>query len=108
MRGDLLRGHLDALLLAALAIGPTHGYGVIGRMRHTSGGELELAEGTVYPALHRLEQDGLLSSSAERNAGRQRRVYVLTEAGQQALADRRTEWHRFSSVVTRMLMAAPA
>jgi PadR family transcriptional regulator, regulatory protein PadR len=108
MRGDLLRGHLDGLLLAALASGPTHGYGVIGRMRQTSGGELELAEGTVYPALHRLEQDGLLSSSAEQNQGRQRRVYALTEAGRQALADRRSEWHRFSSVVTRMLTAAPA
>src|SRR5947209_12867985 len=108
MRGDLLRGHLDGLLLAALAGGPTHGYGVIGRMRHTSGGELELAEGTVYPALLRLEQDGLLSSSAELSQGRQRRVYALTEAGRQSLADRRSEWHRFSSVVTRMLMAAPA
>jgi DNA-binding PadR family transcriptional regulator len=108
MRGDLLRGHLDALLLAALAIGPTHGYEVIGRMRHVSGGELELAEGTVYPALHRLEQEGLLTSSAERRQGRQRRVYALTEAGQRALADRRSEWRQFSSVVTRMLMEAPA
>jgi PadR family transcriptional regulator, regulatory protein PadR len=108
MRGDLLRGHLDALLLAALAIGPTHGYEVIGRMRQTSGGELELAEGTVYPALHRLEQEGLLSSATERNQGRQRRVYALTEAGERALADRRSEWQRFSSVVTRMLMAVPA
>src|ERR1700759_491028 len=108
MRGDLLRGHLDGLLLAAVAIGPTHGYEVIGRLRHTSGGELELAEGTVYPALHRLEQDGLIGASSERNAGRQPRVYSLTEAGQQALAERRSEWHRFSSVVTRMLMGAPA
>ena len=108
MKGDLLRGHLDALLLAALAIGPTHGYGVIGRMRHTSGGELELAEGTVYPALHRLEQDGLISSTAELSRGRQRRVYALTEAGQRALADRRSEWRRFSTVVTRMLMEATA
>ena len=108
MKGDLLRGHLDALLLAALAIGPTHGYGVIGRMRHTSGGELELAEGTVYPALHRLEQEGLLSSATELSQGRQRRVYALTETGERALADRRSEWRRFSTVVTRMLMEVTA
>ena len=108
MKGDLLRGHLDALLLAALAAGPTHGYGVIGRMRLTSGGELELAEGTVYPALHRLEQEGLLSCTAELSQGRRRRVYALTSDGERALADRRAEWQRFSSVVTRMLTAATA
>jgi PadR family transcriptional regulator, regulatory protein PadR len=108
MKGDLIRGHLDALLLAALAIGPTHGYEVIGRMRHTSGGEFELAEGTVYPALHRLEQDGLLSSTTERSQGRRRRVYALTEAGERTLAERRTEWRRFSAVVSRMMMGIPA
>ncbi|MFL6163767.1 MAG: PadR family transcriptional regulator [Jatrophihabitantaceae bacterium] len=108
MKGDLIRGHLDALLLAALAVGPTHGYGVIARMRHTSGGELELAEGTVYPVLHRLEQDGLLSSSTEQRQGRRRRVYALTEAGEHALADRRAEWRRFSSMVSELMMGAPA
>lgn len=108
MKGDLIRGHLDGLLLASLAIGPTHGYGVIARMKHTSDGELDLAEGTVYPALHRLEQDGLLSSSAELTQGRRRRVYALTEAGERALAERRTEWRRFSSLVGRMLMGATA
>src|SRR4051794_20907498 len=108
MKGDLIRGHLDSLLLAALAIGPTHGYEVIGRMKQASGGELDLAEGSVYPALHRLEQDGLLSSTAELTHGRRRRVYALTEAGQRALADRRVEWRRFSSMVSHMLMQAPA
>ena len=108
MKGDLIRGHLDALLLAALAIGPTHGYEVISRMRHTSGGEFELAEGTVYPALHRLEQDGLLRSTTEQSQGRRRRVYALTEAGERALAERRSEWRRFSAVVSRMMMGVPA
>jgi PadR family transcriptional regulator, regulatory protein PadR len=108
MKGDLIRGHLDALLLAALAIGPAHGYEVIARMKHSSGGELVLAEGSVYPALHRLEQDGLLSSAAELSSGRRRRVYALTEVGERALADRRTEWRRFSSIVSQMLMGAPA
>jgi PadR family transcriptional regulator PadR len=108
MKGDLIRGHLDALLLAALAIGPTHGYEVIGRMRHTSGGEFELAEGTVYPALHRLEQDGLLRSTTEQSQGRRRRVYALTDAGERALAERRSEWRRFSAVVSRMMMGVPA
>jgi PadR family transcriptional regulator PadR len=62
MSGEVLKGHLDALLLAAIAEGPVHGYGVIERLRARSGGHFDLPEGTIYPALHRLERDRLLSS----------------------------------------------
>ena len=63
MKPDLLKGHLDLLLLAVLAEAPAHGYLVIDRLRQASGGTFDLPEGTVYPALHRLERAGLLDSS---------------------------------------------
>lgn len=107
MRGDLIRGHLDSLLLAALQSGPTHGYGVIQRLRLTSDGALELAEGTVYPALHRLERDELIAAEETRVDGRRRRSYRLTDRGRQVLADRRAEWATFRDVMT-VLMGAPA
>src|SRR4051794_41925997 len=73
MRTDLLRGQLDALLLAVLAEGPRHGYAIAEELRGRTGGELELAEGTLYPALHRLERDGLLESRWSTDAPRRPR-----------------------------------
>lgn len=107
IRPDVIRGHLDSLLLAALADGPTHGYGLIQRLRQTSGGVLELAEGTVYPALHRLERDLLVTSVNLTVDGRKRRSYHLTPAGERALTGRRREWARFQAMMTTM-MGAPA
>jgi len=62
MEGEILKGHLDMILLAALAAGPAHGYAIIQEIRRRSGNAFDLPEGTIYPALHRLEQAGLLSS----------------------------------------------
>ena len=107
MRGDQLRGHLDALVLAVLAAGPAHGYSVIVRLRERSRGGFDLSEGTIYPALHRLEAAGLLSARFDEVQGRRRKVYALTTAGQRELAEQRSQWHRFSSLVTTVI-GAPA
>ena len=77
MRAESLKGHLDALVLATLGDEPLHGYAVIEALRTRSEGAFDLAEGTVYPVLHRLEADGLLTSSWSTAAGRRRRVYRL-------------------------------
>jgi PadR family transcriptional regulator, regulatory protein PadR len=99
MRREQLKGHLDLLLLSVLADGPAHGYAVIAALRERSGEELTLPEGTVYPALHRLEEAGLLRSSWAEQAGRRRRLYELTARGASALATLQGEWRRFSAGV---------
>jgi PadR family transcriptional regulator PadR len=103
MKAELLRGHLDALVLATFGDGPSHGYAVIEELRRKSEGAFDLAEGTVYPVLHRLEADGLLASSWSTAAGRRRRVYRLTRRGRAALAERRAEWERFAHAVEAVL-----
>jgi PadR family transcriptional regulator PadR len=103
MRAEKLKGHLDLLLLSVLSRGPGHGYEVITRLRQGSGGAFELPEGTVYPALHRLEEAGLLSSGWEMVSGRRRRIYQLTAPGEAALADQAEQWHEFSGSVARVL-----
>ena len=81
MRTDLLKGHLDLVLLSCLRDGPAHGYLISKRLRERSVGEFDLLKGTLYPALHRLEAAGLVSSSSTTEAGRRRRVYRLTPKG---------------------------
>ncbi|HEY8790426.1 MAG TPA: helix-turn-helix transcriptional regulator [Actinopolymorphaceae bacterium] len=107
MRGDQIRGHLDALVLACLDGSPAHGYDVITRLRERSNGELDLAEGTVYPALHRLEADGALTAAWHQVQGRRRKVYSLTAEGHRMLASHRRDWHAFTTLITRVL-GAPA
>jgi DNA-binding PadR family transcriptional regulator len=98
-----LRGHLDLLLLATLArTGPSHGYALITALRDNSSGTFDLPEGTVYPALHRLERDGSVSSSWSEDAPRRRRVYELTPAGHVALTARGREWRRFAKAVAQV------
>ena len=104
MRGDQSRGQLESLLLAALAAGPAHGYDLIVRLRERSDGEFDLAEGTAYPALHRLEAEGLLEATWERAGGRKRKVYGLTSDGQKKLTEQRAAWSRFSLAMTEILM----
>jgi PadR family transcriptional regulator, regulatory protein PadR len=99
MKGEALKGHLDLLLLAVLQSGPAHGYAIIETLRLRSNGTFDLPEGTIYPALHRLEEDGLLSSQWSKDTGRRRRVYALTARGWQALAQRQQEWRRFAQAV---------
>jgi PadR family transcriptional regulator PadR len=100
MEGEMLKGHLDMIVLAALASGPSHGYGIIQEIRARSRGAFELPEGTIYPALHRLEKSGLLASHwATADTGRKRRIYKLTRRGQRALSDHRALWQRFTEAI---------
>jgi PadR family transcriptional regulator, regulatory protein PadR len=99
LRAEVLKGHLDMLLLAAIAREPAHGYGVIAALRGASDGAFDLAEGTVYPALYRLEGAGLVSSSWTSAAGRRRRIYRLTALGRRRLASYRKEWSEFTGAV---------
>jgi DNA-binding PadR family transcriptional regulator len=104
MEAEMLKGHLDAIVLAALEAGPAHGYAIIETIKNRSTSTFDLPEGTVYPALHRLEQAGLLSSAwTTPPTGRRRRVYSLTKAGSAALAQRRKVWGRFSRAVDTLL-----
>jgi DNA-binding PadR family transcriptional regulator len=103
MRAETLKGHLDGLILATLAARPAHGYAVIEQLKQRSGGAFELAEGTVYPVLHRLEAEGLLASAWSDAAGRKRRVYRLTRRGRSALAGHRREWRSFAGAVEAVL-----
>jgi PadR family transcriptional regulator PadR len=107
MRPELLKGHLDGLLLAVLEPGPQHGYAVIEALRAGSDGALDLPTGTVYPALHRLERAGLIASDWQTVGGRRRRAYHLTPAGQAALGEQRAVWDQFSSAVTALLTRRP-
>lgn len=102
MRAEALKGHLDALILAVLEDEPLHGYAIIERLKQRSGGELTLPEGTVYPALHRLESGRLLSSSWS-DGNRRRRVYRLTHNGKRELATRRGEWKSFTAAIEAVL-----
>lgn len=99
MVGEALKGHLDLLVLAVLADGPAHGYAVIEMLRQRSEGVFDLPEGTIYPALHRLESQGLLHSRWKEDTSRRRRVYELTSRGRQALAKRQEEWRQFSRAI---------
>ena len=103
MRGQALKGHLDLLVLAVLADGPKHGYAVIEELRARSGAAFDLPEGTVYPALHRLEAAGLLRSGWSAVQGRRRRTYELTDRGGRALGEETSRWAEFSAAVTRVL-----
>ncbi len=103
----MLKGHLDMIVLAALASGPAHGYAVIEEIRRKSGQAFDLPEGTIYPALHRLEQGGLLSSRwVTAESGRRRRVYALTRKGERALVQRHAVWRQFSAAIGGLLDGA--
>jgi PadR family transcriptional regulator PadR len=103
MSREELKGHLDLLLLATLGAGEFHGYALIEELKRQSGGTFDLPEGTIYPALHRLERAGLLSSRWSSVSGRRRRVYELTRQGQQALDERRRSWREFATGVDLVL-----
>ena len=93
MQSEVLKGHVDALLLAALEHGPAHGYAIVETVQARSDGAFRLAEGTVYPALYRLERRGLLESGwSGGDGGRRRRVYRLTRRGKAELVRQRATW----------------
>jgi PadR family transcriptional regulator PadR len=102
-----LRGHLDLLLLSALAaVWPAHGYAVITALRERTDDAFDLPEGTVYPALHRLERDGLVVSEWSTEAARRRRVYQLTSVGFAALEVKSEQWRVFATGVQRVMQWA--
>jgi len=103
MRRDVLKSHLELLVLTALEGGPGHGYSIIRAVRERSGGEFELLEGSLYPALHRLERAGLVTSSWSEVAGRKRRVYKLSRKGRAALAEHERDWRRFERAMNLVL-----
>ena len=90
-----LKSSLDLMLMGVLRERPAHGYALIAALRERSNGEFDLAEGTIYPALHRLEQTGLVDSSIEIAQGRRRRIYQLTARGRKQFAVQRREWQGF-------------
>ena len=105
----MLKGHLDLLLLSVVGAGPAHGYAIIERLKARSGEAFDLAEGTVYPALHRLEAAKLLRSrwSTAAESPRKRRIYELTPGGKAALRSRSDEWARFVDGINAVLGGAP-
>lgn len=106
MASDRVKGHLDLLLLAVLQDGPMHGYAVITALRDRSAGQFDLAEGSIYPALHRLEDGGSVSSEWQQVSGRRRRVYRLTPAGSSALDVQRRDWRSLMASIELVLRPA--
>ncbi|MEP6761856.1 MAG: helix-turn-helix transcriptional regulator [Sporichthyaceae bacterium] len=107
-KAEKVRGHLDGLLLGVLSAGPAHGYALIAELRDRSGGEFDLPEGTVYPALHRLEHAGLVSSDWAPGLKRRRRIYSLTPDGRRELSAQRRTWASFAGAVSSVLGVAEA
>lgn len=95
MSNSSVKGNLDLLLMGVLRAQPLHGYAIINELRERTSGEFDLAEGTIYPALHRLERSGLVASSSALAQGRRRRTYTLTDGGRKEFAARRREWQGF-------------
>jgi PadR family transcriptional regulator PadR len=103
MKAETLKGHLDMLLLAAVQDDAAHGYAIAETLRVRSGGTFDLPEGTLYPALHRLERGGLLASRWSEVGGRRRRLYRLTSKGHRALGQQQGEWADFARAVQAVL-----
>jgi PadR family transcriptional regulator PadR len=97
------KGTLPALILEALAQEPNHGYRIAQSIKERSEGVLDFKEGTLYPALHKLENEGLVESYESAENGRPRREYRITKAGRGTLAKDRAEWRQLSRAVTTIL-----
>jgi PadR family transcriptional regulator PadR len=95
MKDGPVKGNLELLLMGVLRRGPAHGYAIIATLRERSNGEFAFAEGTIYPALHRLEKSGLIASSVEVAQGRRRRTYALTSRGEREFAAQQRAWQGF-------------
>lgn len=105
-KADLLQGTLDMLILKAVSLGPLHGYGIIQRIRQMSGEMLEVEQGSLYPALYRIEQKGWVTSKWELNeTGRRAKFYTLTRAGRRQLEAEEASWDRLVLAVTRVRQA---
>ncbi len=101
---DLLQGTLDLLILKILALGPNHGWGISNRIRQISREGLSTSQGSLYPALHRLEMRGHITSEmAPSENNRRARIYTLTEAGRQQLEAETQSWEQFALSMRRVL-----
>jgi transcriptional regulator len=107
-RVELLQGTLDMLILKAVSLGGLHGYGVLLRLQQLTGGRLQIQQGSLYPALYRLERKGLIASEwGESENKRKAKFYTLTASGRKQLKAETVLWNSFSSVVTGVLSAIP-
>jgi transcriptional regulator len=103
-KSDLLQGTLDVLILKIIALGPVHGYAVAQRLQQISRDVLQVQQGSLYPALHRLEKRGWVRAEwAASETGRDARFYTLTREGRRQLDDQRANWMRLSTAVTTVL-----
>jgi len=103
---DSMRGALDLVVLRVLSVGPLHGYGVARRIRELTDDALRIEEGSLYPALYRMERAGWLSASWGTNENNRRvRVYVLTPAGERQLAAELSGWQSFSRAVEKVVVS---
>lgn len=107
-RLDLLQGTLDMLILKAVSLGPLHGYGVLLRIQQISGDRLEIQQGSLYPALYRLEHQGWLATEwGESENHRRAKYYRLTPAGRRRLQAETEKWQEMASVIGGILRATP-
>jgi transcriptional regulator len=105
-RTDLLQGTLDVLILKILALGPNHGWGISTRLRQMSRDALKTSQGSLYPALHRLELNGQVKSAMTTSENNRRaRVYTLTPAGRRRLGAETESWEQFAASMRRVLRA---
>jgi len=106
-KSDLLQGTLDVLILKIVALGPSHGYAIAQRIRQISKSVLQVQQGSLYPALHRLEKRGWLRAEwGEAETGREAKFYSLTKAGRKQLDAETANWDRLSEAVTMILRTA--
>jgi PadR family transcriptional regulator, regulatory protein PadR len=106
-KSDLLQGTLDVLILKVVALGPIHGYAIAQRLQQMSGDVLQVQQGSLYPALHRLEKRRWLKAEwAASETGREARFYTLTRLGRQQLDEQRANWDRLSAAVSGILRTA--
>lgn len=105
---DLLQGTLDMLILKAVSLGPMHGYGILLRIEQISKNRLEIQQGSLYPALYRLEHQGLLASEwGESENKRSAKYYSLTTSGKRQLKEETRDWNRMTEIIAGVLNAAP-
>lgn len=105
---DLLQGTLDLLILKAISLGPLHGYGVLLRIQQISRDRLEIQQGSLYPALYRLEHRGLIGSEwGESENNRRAKYYRLTAAGKRKLQAESDKWNRMTDVIGAILQTRP-
>jgi PadR family transcriptional regulator PadR len=105
---EVLQGTLDMLILKAVSLGPLHGYGVLLRIQQISGEELVIQQGSLYPALYRLEHQGAIASSwGESENNRKAKYYKLTAAGRTRLNQETEKWTRMSGIINGILRARP-